>query len=725
MTKILTLLNKMKPNSICFFITALVIQVHANAADNIPIAADSNQATPNKPQSSAGVNLDVTKKSVDPIAMNEDTYFENIPNVLTVSRLSQPIADAPSAVTVIDKETIRAAGIIDLPEVFRLVPGFYVGVNAGFIQNTNHVVSYHGMASAYPGNMQVLIDGRSVYEPLYGGVQWSEIPLAIQDIERIEVTRGPNAASYGANSFAGVINIITQNPNDAQGSRVSISAANGRNEQFYRYGGKTNDLSYRVTLGRREDTGLNNRSDYKRTNMLSARANYQINSRDELEFQFGAAEGLREEGAIDQFPFSLPHTKDIDNHFELVKWRRSFSASSDLQIQAYHSVSNAYETNLTGDLSIYNSRLLAFGFPPVLNPFQLLDGRMQIERFDLELQQTQAISEALRVVWGGNIRLDKTTSPFWLGKSDAQDFNLQRLFAQAEWHAAKNVVVNAGAMVEHNDFTGTDVSPRASVNFKLSPKQTIRLGISTATRTPNLLEEKFDNRIITPSVNPNITYVSSRYINQGNLEPETIVSKEIGYLADFGRVSIDARVFHDVINHLISQVRNNQVTLPTGFTFFPNTPRTFVNGGYLTIDGFETQAKWRVTPKTLLLANYAYVNINANDDINASEQVKSELKAEASMATTTISGLLSHHFNDSWDASLAYYQVGAVAALGDGSSVPLNRRWDARLAHKFSAGRWRGEVSGTVQNLLNDHYQEFAVYNTMRRRAYLNLTLEF
>lgn len=714
MTKILTLLNKMKPNSICFFITALVIQVHANAADNIPIVADSNQSTPNKPQSSAGVNLDVTKKVVDPIAMNEDTYFENIPNVLTVSRLSQPIADAPSAVTVIDKETIRAAGIIDLPEIFRLVPGFYVGVNAGFIQNTNHVVSYHGMASAYPGNMQVLIDGRSVYEPLFGGVQWSEIPIAIQDIERIEVTRGPNAASYGANSFLGVINIITQNPNDAQGSRVSISAANGRSEQFYRYGGKTNDLTYRVTLGRREDTGLNNRSDYKSTNMLSARANYQINSRDELEFQFGAAEGLREEGAIDQFPFSLPHTKDIDNHFELVKWRRSFSSSNDLQIQGYHSVSNVYETNLTGDLSVLNSRLPA----PVLNPFQLLDGRMQIERFDLEMQQTQALSDALRVVWGGNIRLDKTTSPFWLGKPDAQDFNLQRLFAQAEWHATKNVVVNAGAMLENNDFTGTDISPRASVNFKLTPKQTIRLGISTATRTPNLLEEKFNDRIVTPSVNPNITYVASRFINQGNLDPETIVAKEIGYLADFDGVSIDARVFHDVINHLMTPIRNNQVKLPAGF-IFTNTPRTFINGGHLTIDGFETQAKWKVTPKTLLLANYAYVNINANDN------VKTELEAEASMATNTISALLSHRVNDHWDASLAYYQVGAVTALGDGSSVPLNRRWDARLAHKFSAGRWRGEFSGTVQNLLNDHYQEFAVYNTMRRRAYLNLTLEF
>lgn len=682
-----------RASALLFLLATLAISCSAEAAET---AANAVISSGNEP------------------AINEDTYFESIPNVLTVSRLSQPIADAPSAVTVIDKETIRAAGIIDLPEIFRLVPGFYVGINAGFVQNSNYVVSYHGMTSAYPGGMQILIDGRSVYEPLFGGVQWSELPVAIQDIERIEVTRGPNAASYGANSFLGVINIITQNPNDTQGNRVSLSAANGRNEEFYRYGGKSEDFSYRVTLGRREDTGLYNRNDYKRTNMLSARANYQVNSRDELEFQFGAAEGVREEGSKDAFPYAIPHMKDIDNHFELVKWRRSFSSDNDLQVQAYHSMSTSHEIYPSGNLSVFNSILPV----PVLNSIQMIDGSVQSERFDLEMQNTHALSETLRLVWGGNIRLDKTTAPLRLNRPDAETFNLQRVFAQTEWHAYKNLVLNAGAMVEHNDFTGTDISPRASVNFKLTPSQTIRLGVSTATRTPNLLEEKFDTRIITPSINPNLKYVYFSYVDQGNLSPETIVSKEIGYLADFEAVSVDARIFHDVINHLITTIDNTQVVLPTGF-IATRTPRTFINGGNLTTDGFETQVKWKITPKTLLIANYAYVNINAND------KNKAEFEFETSMQTNTISALLNHHFSDAWDGSLAYYQTGAVTALGDGDPEPINRHWDARLARKFSAGRWHGEISGTVQNLLNDHYQEFADYNTMRRRAYVNLTLDF
>ena len=183
--------------------------------------------------------------------ISEDDYIGDVPKVLTVSRLSQSLADAPSAVTVIDRETIRAAGIVDLPEIFRLVPGFYVATNPGFVYNTNHVVSYHGISSAYAGSMQVMINNRSVYSPLFGGVNWSELPIAIADIERIEITRGPNAASYGANSFFGVINIITQNPSEQSGSSLMATHGDGRNEAFYRYAGKFNDQIGRASCRER------------------------------------------------------------------------------------------------------------------------------------------------------------------------------------------------------------------------------------------------------------------------------------------------------------------------------------------------------------------------------------------------------------------------------------------------------------------------------------------
>jgi iron complex outermembrane recepter protein len=175
--------------------------------------------------------------------LSEDDYLGDLPKVLTVSRLSQSIADAPSAVTVIDRATIRATGAVDIPELFRLVPGMYVGTNAGYVYNTNHAVSYHGMNTAYPGNMQVLINGRSVYTPLFGGVKWSELPIAMMDIERIEITRGPNAASYGANAFAATVNILTSTPSETPANTVLATHGNGRNEAFYRYAGKAGDLA--------------------------------------------------------------------------------------------------------------------------------------------------------------------------------------------------------------------------------------------------------------------------------------------------------------------------------------------------------------------------------------------------------------------------------------------------------------------------------------------------
>ena len=227
--------------------------------------------------------------------------------------MSQPLSDAPSAVTIIDRETIRAAGIVDLPEIFRLVPGMYVGTNAGYVYNTNHVVSYHGMESAYAGAMQILINGRSVYNPLFGGVNWSELPIALVDIERIEVTRGPNAASYGANAFSSVINIITQTPNESVGNRIIATHGDGRNEAFYSNGGKLDGLNYRFTAGYKQDNGLDNRNDFKRTRMLNAQADFQVNNENSIELEFGLAQGARGDGNINgrfSFIFATHETNE-------------------------------------------------------------------------------------------------------------------------------------------------------------------------------------------------------------------------------------------------------------------------------------------------------------------------------------------------------------------------------------------------------------------------------
>jgi iron complex outermembrane receptor protein len=137
--------------------------------------------------------------------LTEEQYFSDIPIVLTATRLAQPATEAPAAITVIDREMIKASGAREIADLLRLAPGFVVSHENGYTP----IVMYHGLSDEYARRMQVLIDGRSVYAPSGGGVEWTNLPLTVDDIERIEVIRGPNAASYGSNSFLSIINIIT------------------------------------------------------------------------------------------------------------------------------------------------------------------------------------------------------------------------------------------------------------------------------------------------------------------------------------------------------------------------------------------------------------------------------------------------------------------------------------------------------------------------------------
>ena len=658
--------------------------------------------------------------------LSEEAYLGDMPNVLTVSRLSQPIADAPSAVTVIDRDMIRESGIVDLPEIFRLVPGMYVGSNAGYLQTVNPVVSYHGMTDAYSRRMQVLIDGRSVYEPLYGGVQWSDLPIAIADIERIEVTRGPNAASYGANSFLGVINIITQHASETQGSSVMLARGSGRNDTFYRYGGKLNDLNYRITIGHRVDDGLQRRFDSKRTDIVSARADYRATDQDELEFQFGYNGGSRQEG--DPFPDALiflPRSKDVQSHFQQARWRHSFSARSDFSLQGYHSYSRS-------DDLVSSVDLVQFFGPILRSPTLLLDNDVENERYDIEAQHTFSPWQSLRMVWGGSLRLDQITAPFYLNSRDRDSFHLQRVFGHAEWQASPRLVMNAGAMFEHNDLTGSDLSPRASANFRLAPGHTVRVGISTALRTPTYLEEKFMGRFVVPTTIPGVTFIQEQFRDQGGLKPEQIIAKEIGYLGDFGSLNLDMRLFEDAMSNIIRQTKvPSPYSAPPGFIRIPGTPKpfTYINGPDARVRGFELQSQWRLSSETRLLASYAHVRIYGQQEVTGPDVAPPEQLLERhfldSAPRNTFSAMLTHRFNPYWDASLMYYQTSRVAALGDGTPVELARHADLRIARKFELTRTRGELSAIAQNLFDTQYKEFADYNVMGRRAYVTLRLDF
>lgn len=645
---------------------------------------------------------------------SEGDYLDEIPVVLSVSRLSQRVDEAPAAVTIIDREMIRDSGAWDLSEVMRLVPGMFVAYHAARFYSTDSIVSYHGlMSETMSHRMQVLVDGRSVYSPLYGGVIWSDIPVAMDDIERIEVIRGPNAASYGANSFIGVINIITSHTAETLGKHLSLSGGRGREEAVARYGSKNDGLTYRITASLRNDKGedadinnpdlhdgptpgdsyvwTKNKFDDKKIRMLSFRADYQVNQADTLEFQFGYNGGQRQAGEVRDW---YAPNKQADNHFEMLHWRRVLEGGGELSVQFYHMVESS-------TAQLVNQSNGSTANDDVIN-----------RRYDLEVQHTFLPSENTRLVWGGSIRDDKTFAPHELGDLGVgagpdfyadRPFKLSRLFGNLEWRAHPDLVFNAGAMSEHNSYTGSDITPRLAANWHFLPGHTLRISHSKATRTPSVFEKRWEEYQRVDKNHPLLPV----------LNPERVHASDVGYLGKLASLDVDFRLFYEEYSSLIADRRNDAANHGN------------LNSGRATVKGFETQLKWNIGPRTRLIYALSHADTISTD--------VDRIVYSYSVPTNNQSLMLSHSFDSHWRASLAAYltdethfdRTDADLSQGRGYFIDAVRRWDSRIAYSFRTGGTHGELALVVQNLADARYFEFRHDNQVPgRTAWLNLKLD-
>ncbi|MBZ0106728.1 MAG: TonB-dependent receptor [Sulfuricella denitrificans] len=652
---------------------------------------------------------------------SEGAYLDEMPVVLSVSRLAQRVDEAPAAVTIIDREMIRDSGAWDLSEVMRLVPGMYVAYHAARYYSTDSIVGYHGlMSETMSHRMQVLVDGRSVYSPLYGGVIWSDIPVVLDDIDRIEVVRGPNAASYGANSFIGVINIITRHSAVSQGKHVSFSAGRGREEAVASYGGKSGDTTYRITASARNDQGeaadinnpdlkgspsslygwTKNKFDDKQVRMLNFRADHQINSSDALEFQFGYNGGLRQSGEVNGW-----HSPDkqADNHFAKLNWRRALVGGGELSVQFYHMVesSTAQLINTDPEPGLFNATS---------------NGDVTLQRNDLEIQHTFAPSSNTRLVWGGSVRRDTTYAPHELGSLgltpnpprpdvyDTLSFDLSRLFGNLEWHARPDLIFNFGAMAENNSYTGTDITPRLAANWHFLPGHTLRISQSQATRTPSVFEKAWEIYQRVERNHPDLPV----------LTPEKVNTSDIGYLGKFNALDVDFRLFYEEYTSLIADRRNDAANNGN------------LNSGRATVKGVETQLKWKIGPRTKLIYSLSNADTSSSD--------VDRITYSYSVPVNNQSLMLTHSFDSHWRASTTVYKTDKThfdrtdydLNQGRGYFIAPVRRWDARVAYTFQTGGTHGELALIVQNIENAQYFEFRHDNQVPgRSAWMNLKLDF
>ena len=277
-----------------------------------------------------------------------------LPTVLSATRLKQAPAEVPGSMTVIDRALIRGSGARSIPELLRLVPGMHIGYRRGNQVNVN----YHGTNVTEARRLQVLVDGRSVYRPGLATVDWAELALAVEDIDRIEVFRGPNTAAYGANALMGVINIITRLPEETHGTTLKYTHGDrGVRDWYARHGGGSLQHNWRLSLSGQQDDGFDHDqhgADYRddlRATRLNLRHAWQLTPNQSLDWQFSASEAERQsyyeyspyldhstgDGPLDRaINGHRPHADIEGRDFStLGLWKMDFNPDHQLQVQAY------------------------------------------------------------------------------------------------------------------------------------------------------------------------------------------------------------------------------------------------------------------------------------------------------------------------------------------------------------------------------------------------------
>lgn len=702
-----------------------------------------------------------------PFAMEED-----IPVVLTASRLKQPKAEVPASVTVIEAEQIRAWGVKTLPELMRFVPGMFIG--HGDDEN-NASVAYHASNPNLMRRLQVLLDGRSVFKAGIASVVWSDIPVAMEDILRIEVTRGPNAASYGANSFLGVINIVTKHPGDTLGTHVRYrTGTQGENDTYLSHSGQSGLNSYRLTFNQQSDDGfdgVNAKSgedrwrDSRRHEFLAGYFSRQVDASTQLNLQAALKRGHTD---IRQQDYQLT-PPDQDNRMTHLwgKLQHEFSSSHQSHLQAYwirddrtqESTVCAPTVTFDPDLyTLYGSNpdavdYLLTGFDasnPAASMAELAarttpeeftlatsvlgrvgasagnlseitcgdtDSNIVEQRYDVEWQDTVTWTDSLRTVSGASFRRDQADSQAFFGGKNFND--TWRLFFNGEWRINSRLITNIGAMYEHEDANEDAVSPRVALNWLLTPQQSIRLVYSEAVRSPDMLEQEPDHSITISNASSNYlglsdaTYFLHQQEDNRGLKHERISSSEVGYYGLFPdlNLELDVKLYQDHMSQLISNPINLQTTKVT-------------SDSRMNINGAEMQLQWRPRPDDWLWLTAAYIDpdikLGDTEGLSATAidqlySVETKLSAENSIVVSW------HHKGESWSVTSSHIWYDGY---NQGSNIyrrfELNGRkeWQFATTRLWLGGYWQHLISNDALNYKNQRYSENNLY-------YLQAGLDF
>ncbi len=680
------------------------------AQETPAVPATSTQETPaaGKPQSPPGEDeaardlMQLENLLTRPV---EVPAFSQV--VSTVSRQESTVGKSPAAVFVITNDMIRRTGATTIPEALRMVPG----MNVARIDNANSAVSVRGFQDRFANKLLIQIDGRTVYAPIFAGVFWATQDLLLEDIERIEVIRGPGATVWGSNAVNGIVNVITKSAKDTQGGLATATVGTEeRGIAGFRYGGQVEDnLSYRVWGKWREmDHGFHPAGEARedwRSGRGGFRMDWTATETDTVTLQGELSENR--EGLFERqsFPTAIPpavvtsdrpftfigvEDRRLTGAHILSRWSHTIDDDSDWRLQTYFDNSKLESVTLGTDINTFD---VDFQHRIRLHPdHQFIYG------FGQRVQEV-SIQPSSYTQFGLSSALDGFRIT---GSPAVRELNYFSTFLQDQMTLVDDQwFFTIGSKFEHNEYTDFNYQPSSRLLWTPTPQQTAWASVSRAVRTPSLSEAGL---ISTTSPAPGSSTFSRRFPNS-MIDNENLIAYELGYRAQpHESFSWDiATFFNDYTDLAVNAATGPAVAGPPSFV-----PTAFQNRMQGESYGVELSGNLEMTEQWRLYAAYSFLRmqLHADDTLSAAARASAEgveRQSPRNQIYLWSSWDLPHDL--SFDVMGRYVdQLSGFATGASDTPVASYIEMDVRLGWKPSKNI---EWAVVGQNLLDGYHKEF------------------
>ena len=605
--------------------------------------------------------------------------------ITTVSKKEDTLFKAPAAITVLTSEDIRRSGHQSIPEVLRMVPGIHVAK----IDSNKWAITARGFNSMYAEKLLVLIDGRSVYTPLYSGVYWDVQDLMLEDVERIEVIKGPGGTLWGSNAVNGVINIITKTARDTQGTLVTSGIGTEENGfSSLRHGGKLGENIYYRAYAKyfNRDRAVYSNGDPANDSSDAIRQGFRIDwdksEQDHITLQGDFYDGHSSQRVNLTSPggnFQSDNNVDLRGWNILTRWTQKYSESSDMSLQFYYDRTERYG-------------------------IQLGESR---DTFDIDFQHRFELLEGHNLIWGLGYRhtSDHTDGTYTVNFSPSNRTDeLFTGFVQDEITIVDDLLkFIVGSKVEKNGYTGYEFQPNARLLWTPNDRNTVWASFSRAVSTPS--RTYADMNLIYNSI------PSMSITGRGDLKSQEVKSYELGYrVKPKDNLFFDFSLFYNEYDHLIS-LENN----PTAFSTI------YDNSVYGETYGTEIAAHWQVNEKWKLAGGYRFLKMQMHTE-NSSTDTSTAKRKERSSPQNIFHLNSQLNLRDDLEFNTTFYYVGSVPQY----NIPSYTRLDMGVTWHISDSM---NFSVIGQNLLDRAHPEFGddgpVATEVQRGVFGKLTWQF